>query len=263
MRRTTTSSCGRLGAAVALVLTAGVVWAAPAAAQQQPAPYADPPWAAECTFHEFGEGEAPAPGSLEDDPLCVRYAKEDITVDDGGALAFLAAEPARVLAAVPACRYWQQDRWSVQVSEGTTAVVAWEGSYWFDRGAGTGGAVLRDFRLAGQPAGAGQLADLLEPLSSEWAEALRAYEDGAGGGGMSFELGGGDPTCATSAAPPGGDDPPPGGQPAPPGAAALDPAARTLPVTGAAALVPLGGALLALFGAVLARERRQPPRHRP
>ncbi|HEU5083329.1 MAG TPA: hypothetical protein VFU14_08320 [Acidimicrobiales bacterium] len=180
-----------LAAAVAAV----VALAAPAGAQA-PEPYVDPPWAGACEVHEFGEGEAPAPGSLEDDPRCVRYSKEDITVDDGGALAFLAAEPERVLAAASACRYWQQDRWSVQVSDGTQPLVSWSGSYWWDRGSGQAAAILRDFQIAGQPAGAHQVAALIEPLSAEWAEALRSYSggpDGGAGGWMSF--GAGDPSC--------------------------------------------------------------------
>lgn len=172
-----------------------VALAAPAGAQA-PEPYVDPPWAPHCEVHEFGEGEAPAAGALDDDPRCVRYSKEDITVDDGGALAFLGAEPARVLAAASACRYWQQDRWSVQVSDGTQALVSWSGSYWWDRGSGQAAAILRDFQIAGQPAGAHQVAALVEPLSAEWAEVLRSYSggpDGGAGGWMSF--GAGDPSC--------------------------------------------------------------------
>ncbi len=55
-----------------------------------------PPFAATCTVHEFGEGVAPPLSGIPDDPLCVEYAKRDITVTDGGAVRFLAAEPARV-----------------------------------------------------------------------------------------------------------------------------------------------------------------------
>lgn len=176
--------------------------AAPAGAQA-PEPYVDPPWADDCEVHEYGEGEAPELGSLDDDPLCVRYAKEDITVDNGGALAFLAGEPERVLAAVPACAYWQQDRWSVQLSQGTPALVSWAGSYWYDRGTGQAAAILRDFQVAGQPAGADQVADLIEPLSAEWADTLRAYSGGSGGGAggwVRFE--GADPSCAAADEPP-------------------------------------------------------------
>ena len=236
---------------------------APAAAQA-PEPYVDPPWADDCVVHEYGEGEAPEPGSLGDDPLCVRYAKEDITVDNGGALAFLAGEPGRVLAAVPACAYWQQDRWSVQLSQGTQALVSWAGSYWFDRGTGQAAAILRDFQIAGQPAGADQVADLIEPLSAEWAETLRAYSggpEGGAGGWVTFE--GADPSCAATAEPPAeepadddqGEDEQPEGdvdedeQAAPVGTAS--PSDLTLPTTGGASLAGL--TLLAGVGGLALR----------
>lgn len=186
----------RLVQSLTAAVAAAIALAAPAGAQA-PEPYVDPPWAGECEVHEFGEGEAPAAGSIDDDPRCVRYAKEDITVDDGGALAFLAAEPERVAAAASACRYWQQDRWSVQVSDGTQSLVSWAGSYWWDRTTGQAAAILRDFQIAGQPAGAHQVAALIEPLSAEWADTLRTYSggpDGGAGGWVSF--GSGDPSCA-------------------------------------------------------------------
>lgn len=230
---------GSAGQSLILAVAAALAVAAPASAQT-PEPYVDPPWADECEVHEFGEGQAPAAGSLDDDPLCVRYAKEDITVDDGGALAFLAGEPERVLAAVPACAYWQQDRWSVQVSQATPALVSWEGSYWYDRGTGQAAAVVRDLRIAGQPAGADQVADLLEPLSAEWADAVRTYGGGGGVGGW-VRLEGADPTCAPADAPPaeepagddeGHDEQAPASKPR----AAGD---LTLPTTGGAALAGL------------------------
>jgi hypothetical protein len=236
-------------AAGAVLATVGVV--TPASAQA-PEPYADPPWADDCVVHRFGEGESPDPGALDDDPLCVRYAKEDITVDDGGALDFLAAEPERVMAAVPACRYWQRDRWSVQLSAGTPALVSWEGSYWWDRAEGRAAAILRDFQIGGQPAGAHQVADLLEPLSAEWAETLREYSGGPGGGaGGMMDLGGSDPSCAEAQAEP---DPDPGYDPDDelpsdsdaPAPAAAPASARELPATGGAA------APIWLLGAVAA-----------
>ena len=116
-------------------LAGGAAWAAPA----PPAPYHDPPFAAKCHFRHFGEGVAPPPTGYPDDPLCVEYAKRDITVDNGGAVAVRAAEPARFAIAARACRYWQVDHWSVQIDRGFTAIVRWDGSYWFDRGKGIGG----------------------------------------------------------------------------------------------------------------------------
>ena len=227
----------RTTAAMAAIAGAALLLSAAPAAGQAPEPYVDPPWAGECTVHEFGEGEAPEPGSLEDDPLCVRYAKEDITVDDGGALAFLAGEPGRVAAALPACAYWQQDRWSVQLSDGTPALVSWSGSYWYDRGTGRAGAILRDFQVAGQPAGLHQVADLIEPLSAEQAEALREYSGGPGGGAGGYvTMIGADPSCASSAEEPPADEGDDGGPTAPgPGegqAPGTAPAAPALPATG-------------------------------
>ncbi len=99
-------------------------------------PYTDPLFAAQCTFHHFAEGEAPPPGGLPDDPLCVEYDKRDITATDGGAIRFLAAEPARFAVAVPKCRYWQQDHWSVP-STGTAATGSTRATARARRGCGT------------------------------------------------------------------------------------------------------------------------------
>src|SRR3954449_6503807 len=181
--------------AAAAAAAAGVAYAGPA----PPAPYADPPFAAKCHFRHFGEGVAPPPSGYKDDPLCVDYAKRDITVDNGGAVRFLAAEPARFAIAARACRYWQVDHWSVQVDRGFTAVVRWDGSYWYDRGRGVGGVRMRNFRVAGQPTGAQQAAALVATVSPPIAEQIRRYRKGSGasGGGMAFQLGGGDPSCPT------------------------------------------------------------------
>lgn len=160
------------------------------------APFVDPPFANLCVVRHFGEGEAPPIEGFADEPLCVEYQKRDITVANGGAVRFLAAEPARFAIAVPKCRYWQQDHWSVQVAPGDLALVRWDGSYWFDKGGGTGGARLRNFTIAGAPAGPDQAADLIAPLDPEMAAVIRTYGEGpSGGGGSSFCLGFQDPTC--------------------------------------------------------------------
>ena len=187
--------------AALLVLT--MVLAAGSGVRADPVtPYTDPLFAAECTFHHFAEGEAPPITGLPDDPLCVEYDKRDITATDGGAIRFLAAEPARFAVAVPKCRYWQQDHWSVQVAPGTTAIVRWDGSYWFDKGNGTGGARLRNFAIGGQPAGPEQAADLIAPLDPDLAAVMRRYGEGAGGGGgATFCLGFREPSCAAAETP--------------------------------------------------------------
>jgi hypothetical protein len=158
-------------------------------------PYVAPPFAGECTVHRFGEGVAPDPTAYPDDPLCVEYAKRDITVDNGGAIRFLLAEPTRFAIAVPKCQYWQQDHWSVQFSRGDVPVVRWDGSYWFDKGTGQAAARLRGFPIEGQPAGVNQAADLVAKVSPALAAYLRAY--GHGGSGLGTDAGVPvDPTCA-------------------------------------------------------------------
>ena len=79
-----------------LVLTALIALLLPGAARADgPTPYVAPPFAGDCTVHHVGEGEAPDLNGYPDDPLCVAYAKRDITLDNGGAVAFLLAEPSR------------------------------------------------------------------------------------------------------------------------------------------------------------------------
>ena len=183
-----------VAASATLVAAASAAAAAPA----PPSPYSPPPFAKHCHFRHFGEGVAPPPSGYPDDPLCVDYAKRDITVDNGGAARFLAAEPARFAIAGKPCRYWQTDHWSVQIDRGFTAVVRWDGSYWWDRGRGLGGVLMAHFRVAGQPAGADQAAAAVATVSPTIAAYIRAYGAGAHGadGGSTFSLGGSDPTCA-------------------------------------------------------------------
>jgi hypothetical protein len=179
-----------------------VAW--PTTAPAQPTPYVDPPFADRCTVHHFSEGEEPPLDGCADDPFCVEYEKRDITATNGGAIRFLAAEPARFAAAIPKCRYWQQDHWRIQVSPGATPVVGWDGSYWFDKGSGTGAARLRNFTINGMPADPGPAADLVALVDPELAAVIRSYGESPGGGGGAFaSLGAGDPTCA----PPPGSDP--------------------------------------------------------
>jgi hypothetical protein len=228
-------------------LAALLVLGAPAAAQPAPPePYVDPPFADDCEVHRYDEGEAPALDDLpDDDPLCVEYSKRDITVSTGGAAAFLLAEPARVAAALPVCQYWQRDFWSVQMAPETTAIIAWDGSYWFDKGEGTGGVRMQNLQVGGQPASPHDLADALEPLSPELADAFREYGDETGGGGMSFSLGGGDPSCQPTA-PPGGPEPEPQPDPQPEPEPQPDPAPAPDDRESAPPLPATGGALLGL-----------------
>ncbi len=177
------------------LLVAVLGLAAGAVAVAQVTPFVDPPFRHQCVVHHYEEHEAP-PLDVPDDPLCVEFEKRDITASNGGAVRFLAAEPARFALAVQKCRYWQQDHWRIQLVPGTGPLIGWDGSYWFDRVAGTGGAIVRDFTVAGLPADAGQVAALLAPLDPELAAVIGSYGAGpGGGGGASFVLGFNDPTC--------------------------------------------------------------------
>ena len=165
-----------------------------ASADDTPVPsYYAPPFADECTVHRFGEGETPDITAYPDDPLCVEYAKRDITVDNGGAVAFVLAEPARFAIATPMCQYWQRDHWSVQFSRGDTPVVRWDGSYWFDKGTGQAAARLRNLTVGGEPATVEDAARAVEEASPELAAWLRAHGRPGSGldGGVPV-----DPRCA-------------------------------------------------------------------
>lgn len=89
MRRTLVA----LACVIALLAGAGPAHAAPPAATPTSTVggYTPPPFADGCTVHRFGEGEWPPLWLWFTDPLCVEYAKRDITADNGGALRFLLA----------------------------------------------------------------------------------------------------------------------------------------------------------------------------
>jgi hypothetical protein len=176
------------------VLVALPIGAAQAGSDLPATPYDRPSFAGDCEFHRFGEGEAPDLSAYPDDPLCVEYAKRDITVDNGGAVAFTLAEPARVALAAGKCQYWQRDHWSVQFSRGDTPVIRWDGSYWFDKGTGQAAGRLRNLTVGGEPAGIEEAARLVEMSSPELAQYLRVY--GRGGSGLGADAGVPlDPTC--------------------------------------------------------------------
>lgn len=166
----------------ALVAPAGVS-TAPAATTEllvtaPVGPYESPPF--RCRFARYAEGETPPLSETGRDPLCVEYQKRDITLTNGGAVGFVLAEPARFAVAAPACRYWQIDHWSVQVGPDDDAVLRWDGSYWFDKGAMTAAAAFRRFTLAGEPVSARRAADAVRPVSPALAGAIETY--GVSGG---------------------------------------------------------------------------------
>ncbi|MFB6850949.1 hypothetical protein ACFCWV_00390 [Streptomyces sp. NPDC056341] len=184
--RHTTNTLGTLSTRVRLTVFGAVVAAGaallPAASATAAEPgvggYTDPSYASACAFHRYGEGETPPLSLFSADPLCVEYAKRDITVANGGAARFVLAEPARFAIAVPACRYWQLDHWSVQATVGGTEMVGWDGSYWFDKAEGSAAAKVRNITVAGQPAQAEEAARVIRPYDARIADAL--LRDAAG-----------------------------------------------------------------------------------
>jgi hypothetical protein len=103
-----------------------------------------------CTLQQLGQGAAfPQPDA---DPFCVEYDKTHQNVTQLGVVDFLSKEPARVAAASPKCFYFQRDHWRGYVVQDNqqTATYAWDGSYFFDKSRGTGGAYVENFSIAGQ-----------------------------------------------------------------------------------------------------------------
>ena len=231
-------------AGVAAFLGGAAITAAPAAAQT-PEPYRDPPFT--CEVIDYGK-EAPTLPAPEDDPLCVRYDKSDITVSTLGAVDFLAAEPGRVALVAGKCSYWQQDHWVIRVTPESPPLLSWHGSYWYDAPTGSAGGILRDLRVGDQPASGEAFIEAMRPLvGDEQADQFRQFADDGGGGGMSMQLpdGFGIEQCAADS---GGDpEPAPGSpSPGPPATAAPSaPGSPTLPATGGGG----PGSAFALFGA--------------
>jgi hypothetical protein len=103
-----------------------------------------------CTLQQLGGGtDFPEPNA---DPFCVEYDKRHQNVDKLGVVEFLSKEPARVGAAGPKCFYFQHDHWVGTVVEGNqqTQTYAWDGSYFYDKAKGTGGAYVENFTFNGQ-----------------------------------------------------------------------------------------------------------------
>ncbi|MFD9624102.1 hypothetical protein ACFWB2_44035 [Streptomyces virginiae] len=122
------------------------------------------------------------------DPLCIEYSKRDITFDNGGALRFLLAEPARVAVSMANCRYYQRDHWSVQSTTGSVPWIAWDGQYWWDKTSQRAGARLTNFRIHGRTAGIGDAVAALRPVFPDLADALDDYGQQAGETGLTTTL---------------------------------------------------------------------------
>ncbi|MGW8356531.1 hypothetical protein [Streptomyces wedmorensis] len=151
-------------------------------------PFSEPGFAATCTWHTFGEGERPPWWLAFIDPLCVEYSKRDITLDNGGALQFLLAEPSRVAASLVTCHYYQKDHWSVQSTTGAVPWVAWDGQYWWDKQRQRAGIRLVNFRINNNPVGIGDAVIALRPLYPDLADTLAAYGSSSGESGLTSTL---------------------------------------------------------------------------
>ena len=102
-----------------------------------------------CTVQQAGLGTlVPNPSA---DPYCVAFDKTDQNITQLGLLTFLLREPARTLAAVPKCFYFQEDSWrgSLIQSNGKTVLYSFRGHYFFNKATGDGGVWITGFTVAG------------------------------------------------------------------------------------------------------------------
>lgn len=140
-----------------------------------------------CELQNVGTGtDFPNPRA---DPFCVEFDKTNQNLTDFGILEFALQEPARVLAAVTKCFYFQRDHWTGWIVQGQAPeLYHWDGNYWFDIARGVGGVSIRNLRLAGIPLDATPFVP----------EAFRPYFDPNGGGGVVVELALNPPSHCTS-----------------------------------------------------------------
>jgi hypothetical protein len=181
-----TNGSGKRFAAIA-VATAALAF--PAAASGQGAPTPIGPWDGtnpfNCVNQDVGTGtDFPDPGA---DPFCVEFDKTAQNVTDFGIADFLSKEPARVAAASSKCFYFQHDHWTGSIVQGSDPELwHWDGSYFFDRAKGIGGAHLTNFRIGGTPMDANPYVPA----------AYAPYVEPTGGGGAIVLLESDpDPTC--------------------------------------------------------------------
>jgi len=172
-------------AAAALALVPG------SALAQVPAEPFDGTVPFECVLQQAGTGtEFPDPDA---DPFCVEYDKRHQNVTEGGVVQFLSLEPARVAAASTKCFYFQRDHWvgSVVQGDGRTETYSWDGSYYFDRAKGAGGAYVENFTVNNQSGDPTALPG--------FPEAWKPYFGFGRGGFHSTGLGEIDPSCVAKA----------------------------------------------------------------
>ena len=163
--------------------------ALPAAASAQAPSQPIGPWDGtnpfNCVNQDVGTGtDFPHP---EADPFCVEFDKTSQNVTDFGIVDFTSKEPARVAAASSKCFYYQHDHWRGSVVQGSDPELwNWDGSYFFDRAKGVGGAHVTNFRVGGTPMDA----------TPYFPPAYQPYVEPTGGGGVIVLLESDpDPTC--------------------------------------------------------------------
>lgn len=248
------------GALAALPMVAALAGGTGPAAAGPLAPYHDPPFT--CAVIDYGTSPPSLPAP-EHDPLCVRYDKTNITVSNLGAVDFLAAEPGRVAIVAGKCAYWQQDHWVVRAAPGTTPLVEWQGSYWYDATTGTAAGIVRGFRVNGEPADGRRFVEAVRPLVGDAvADQLAPFAADGGGGGSSFALPAafGAGVCTRPAAPPtepGNGAPPPAVREAVESPGAQQPPAGELAATGGGAHAMMA-LLVVAAAAALWRARSAP-----
>lgn len=138
-----------------------------------------------CVNQDVGTGtNFPDPDA---DPFCVEFDKTSQNVTDFGIVDFLSQEPFRVAAATDKCFYYQRDHWTGSIVQGSDPELwHWDGSYFFDRAKGVGGANVTNFRIGGQPADATPYVPA----------AYQPYFQPTGGGGVIVLMESDpDPTC--------------------------------------------------------------------
>ena len=181
----------------AILGTLLVLLCAAPAASAQPSPY-DGTIPFSCTLQQLGGGTAfPDPHA---DPFCVEYDKTHQNVTQLGVVEFLSKEPARVAAASDKCFYFQRDHWTGSVVQGQQPeTYHWDGSYFFDKARGTGGAYVENFRVGGQP---------MDPTKLPGFPAeYKQYFQGGKGGVQAGDTVQADPSCATKNPHPGSGPP--------------------------------------------------------
>jgi hypothetical protein len=144
-----------------------------------------------CVLQQAGYGSTvPDPDA---DPFCVEYQKRRQNVTDLGVVEFLSHEPARFALAGDKCFYFQHDHWtgSVVQDNAQTETYSWDGSYFFDKARGLGGAYVDNFTVNNQT---GDPRDL-----PGFPEEYKPYFGPGRGGAYTTDTVGVDPACVEKA----------------------------------------------------------------